>query len=202
MAKPEIPNRPHFRRTKPPISRLTGPKTAIRAQNIEQPFGTKIPFLGTKKPFESHFDHQEPGPTCTPARNRSPKVIAYEIAGHVLFSFLVRWIMVEAGRWAVGSTTRTGTPHLRLSFTQAIPELKHDMSRTPITASPQRVSRVLLPPLLIRIAEYVVRAARHRRHYPRPFDSKVRITGSGKRLSPGKLPTDQPQGSDTCKKVA
>ena len=52
MAKLEIPNRAHSCRTKPSISLLTGPKTAIRAQNIEQPFGTKIPFPDTKEPFQ------------------------------------------------------------------------------------------------------------------------------------------------------
>ena len=140
---------------------------------------------------ERHIKSQETGATYP--RTRSPERIAYEIAGHVLFYFLVRWMPVEAA-------TPHGQDPFGLSFTQAIRELQ-DMSRTPITASPQRVSRVLLPRLLIRIAEHVV-PARNGRHYPRPYDTKVRITGSGKRLLPNKLPTDQQQGSNTCKKVA
>ena len=48
MAKRENPDRTHSCRTKPSISRLTGPKTAIRAQEPEQAFGPE-------KPVESHF---------------------------------------------------------------------------------------------------------------------------------------------------
>ena len=129
----------------------------------------------------------------TSLRSRTPEGIAYEIAGHVLFYFLVRWMMVEAA-------TAHGRDPLRLSFTQAMRELQ-DMSQTLITASPQRVSRVLLPRLLARIAEHVV-PERRGRHYPRPHDTKIRITGSGKRLLPSKLPTDRPRGKNTQKEIA
>lgn len=129
----------------------------------------------------------------TSLRSRSPEGIGYEVAGHVLFYFLVRWMMVEAA-------TRNGQDPLRLSFTQTLRELQ-DMSQTLITASLQRVRCVLLPRLLARIAQHTV-SARPGRHYSRPHDTKVRITGSGKRRLPSKLPTDQPRVRTIRKKAA
>jgi len=116
----------------------------------------------------------------TTLRSRTAEGIAYEVAGHVLFYFLVRWLMVEAA-------TAHGQDPLRLSFSQALRELQ-DMSQTLITASPQRISQVLLPRLLARVAGHVV-PQRPGRHYTRPQDTKVRVTGSGKRMLPSKLPT-------------
>ena len=51
MPKPKNPDPTHFRRTKPSISRLTWPKTAIRTRKTEQAFGPEKPFLNKKKPF-------------------------------------------------------------------------------------------------------------------------------------------------------
>lgn len=129
----------------------------------------------------------------TSLRSRTPEGIRYEVAGHVLFYFLIRWLMVEAA-------TAHGQDPLRLSFTQALRELQ-DMSQTLITAAPQRVSRILLPRLLARIAEHLV-PKRPGRHYTRPHDTKVRITGSGKRLLPSKLPTNAPRRKNTQKRAA
>ncbi len=129
----------------------------------------------------------------TSLRSRTPEGIRYEVAGHVLFYFLIRWMMVEAA-------TAHGQDPLRLSFTQALRELQ-DMSQTLITASRQRVSRVLLPRLLARIAEHLV-PERPGRHYSRPHDTKVRITGSGKRMFPSKLPVDGQRRKKKVKKAA
>jgi len=129
----------------------------------------------------------------THLRSRTPEGIAYEVAGHVLLYFLVRWMMVEAA-------ARQGQDPLRLSFTEAMREVQ-DMSQTLITASTQRVSRVLLPRLLARIAEHVV-PPRPGRHYARPHDTKVRITGSGKRMLPSKLTTAEYRGNNKTKKAA
>lgn len=125
----------------------------------------------------------------TNLRSRTPEGIAYEVAGHMLFYFLLRWMMVEAA-------TAHGQNPLRLSFTQVLRELQ-DISQTLITASRQRVSQVLLPRLLACIAEHLV-PERPGRHYARPHDTKVRITGSGKRMLPSKLP---PNGTQTKKKT-
>ena len=129
----------------------------------------------------------------TSLRSRTPEGIGYEVAGHVLFYLLLRWTMVEAAK-------AHGQDPLRLSFTQSLRALQ-DMSQTLMTASPQRVSQVLLPRLLARMAERLV-PNRPGRHYTRPHDTKVRITGSGKRMSPSKLPTNEQRASKMPKKVA
>ena len=129
----------------------------------------------------------------TALRSRTPEGIRYEVAGHVLFYFLVRWMMVEAA-------TEHGQDPLRLSFTQALRELQ-DMSQTLITASPQRVSQVLLPRLLVRVASHVV-PERPGRHYTRPHDTKVKNKGKGKRQLPSKLSTVAPGHQNARKRAA
>lgn len=129
----------------------------------------------------------------THLRSRTGEGIAYEVAGHVLFYLLVRWMMVEAA-------TQHGQDPLRLSFTHAMRELQ-DISQTLITASTQHVSRVLLPRLLARIAEHVV-PERPGRHYPRPYDTKPKNKGDGKKQQPSKQPTNTPKPTKTRKQVA
>jgi hypothetical protein len=51
MAESEIPKRGHSGRAKSSRSRLTGPKTAIPAQNTEHPFGAENPFFAPKNPL-------------------------------------------------------------------------------------------------------------------------------------------------------
>jgi hypothetical protein len=126
-------------------------------------------------------------------RSRTAEGIAYEVAGHVLFYFLVRWMMVEAAK-------AHGKDPLRLSFTQALRELQ-DMSQTLVTASPQRVSRVLLPRLLARIAAHVV-PKRPGRHYARPHDTKVKNKGKGHKRLPAKLSTHAPRRQNKRKRAA
>jgi transposase len=112
-------------------------------------------------------------------RSRTPEGIAFEIAGHVLFYLLVRWMMVEAA-------VKHGCEPLRLSFTYALREL-HDLSEKLITSSPFRVRRVLLPRLLARVASHLV-PLRPGRHYPRPNDTKPKNKGKGRIRLPHKLP--------------
>jgi hypothetical protein len=111
-------------------------------------------------------------------RSRTPEGIAYEVAGHVLLHFLVRWLMVEAA-------VKSGQDPLRLSFLNALRELL-DLSPTLLTASPRRAAQVLLPRLLERMAAHVV-PLRPGRHFPRPGDTKVRYKGRGKPRLPSKL---------------
>ena len=120
----------------------------------------------------------------TSLRSRTPEGIRYEVAGHVLFYFLIRWMMVEV------ATAHKEDP-LRLSFSQALRELQ-DISQTLITASPRRVSRVLLPRLMARIAQHLV-PQRPGRHYSRPYDTKVKYKGRGHRRLPSKLSTKLPR---------
>jgi hypothetical protein len=97
MAKCKISDQTHSCRTKPSFSRLTGPKTAIRAQNTEQAFGKK-------KPFESHFKPQEAGATCprTP-RTPPPSPVRHESQNRRKRETVV------ARQAANGSTTKEAT---------------------------------------------------------------------------------------------
>ena len=106
---------------------------------------------------------------------------------------LVRWMMVEAAM-------AHGQDPSRLSFTQALRELQ-DMSQTLITASRQRVSRVLLPRLLARIAKHLV-PKRPGRHYTRPYDTKVKNKGNENRQLPSKLPTHAARRRKTQRQAA
>lgn len=110
-------------------------------------------------------------------RSRTPAGIYYEIAGHMLLYFLVRWLMVEAAFTA-------GLDPLRLSFKGALEELC-DLRHALLLATPQRVQRVLLPRLLHRISQHLV-PFRPGRHFPRPNDPKTKTRGRGKRPIPHK----------------
>jgi hypothetical protein len=111
-------------------------------------------------------------------RGRTRRTIDYEIASHVLLYLLVRWLMVE-------SALEAGEDPLSLSFIDTLREIDL-MMQTLITASPGRVSKVLLPRLLQRIAEHRV-PPRPGRHYPRPNDTKVKNLGHGKKRLPSKI---------------
>jgi hypothetical protein len=90
-------------------------------------------------------------------RSRSPQSIQYEVAGHVVLYFLVRWLMVEAGE-------KHGVDPLRLSFKNALYELIA-IHPSLVTARPQWAN-TLLRRLLKRIAEHEV-PYRPGRQYPR-----------------------------------
>jgi len=94
-------------------------------------------------------------------RSRSPRGIEYEIAGHVLLYFLVRWLMVEAAK-------EHDAHPLRLSFKHALQEFE-DLRPLLLLRSAEYVRNVLLPKLLSRIAQHRI-AVRPGRHYPRRGD--------------------------------
>jgi hypothetical protein len=94
-------------------------------------------------------------------RSRTAEGIAFEVAGHVVLYLLTRWLMFEAAE-------AYGLPALRISFTQALREI-NDIRHALLSATPQRVRRVLLPRLLWRIAQHLV-PLRPGRHFPRPAD--------------------------------
>jgi hypothetical protein len=112
-------------------------------------------------------------------RSRTPEGIAFEVAGHILFYLLVRWMMVEAA-------VKHGHPPLRLSFTHALREL-HDVSEKLVTSPMSWVRRVLILRLLARIASHLV-PLRPGRHYSRPNDTKTKNIGKGRIRLPSKLP--------------
>jgi hypothetical protein len=91
-------------------------------------------------------------------RSHTPASIQYEVAGHVVFYLLVRWLIVEAA-------VKHGLDPLRVSFLHALEELEA-MRPLLICSSPLWVARILLPRLLERIASHLV-PVRPGRHYPR-----------------------------------
>jgi hypothetical protein len=90
-------------------------------------------------------------------RSRTPESIQFEVAGHVVLYFLIRWLMVEAA-------LQHGLDPLRLSFKNALRELLA-MHASLITAKGRWI-RVLLGRLLDRIAAHQV-PYRPGRSYPR-----------------------------------
>ena len=105
-------------------------------------------------------------------RSRTPEGIRYEVAGHVLLYFLVRWLMVEAAAHA-----GLDDP-LRLSFKAALEELA-DMRVSLLLADAEYARRILLPRLLQRIARHQV-PFRPGRHYARPRDTQAKYKGKGR----------------------
>ena len=94
-------------------------------------------------------------------RGRTAKSIEFEIAGHVLLYFLIRWLMVE-------SAEQHGGQPLRLSFKHALQEFE-DLRALLVVSAPSHVRDVLLPKLLARIAQHAI-SIRPGRHYPRLGD--------------------------------
>ena len=94
-------------------------------------------------------------------RGRCHQSIEFEIGGHVLLYFLIRWLMVEAA-------TKHEAHPLQLSFKHALQEFE-DLRPLLITSSPHRVRCVLLPRLLDRIAQHRI-SIRPGRHFPRTGD--------------------------------
>jgi len=91
-------------------------------------------------------------------RSRTVASIEYEVAGHVVYYLLVRWLMTEAA-------AKHGLDPLRLSFVEAVRELEA-IRVALLAADPRWATCVLLPRLLDRIAQHPV-LVRPGRHYPR-----------------------------------
>ncbi len=81
-------------------------------------------------------------------RSRTPEGIYYEVAGHILYYLLVRWLIVEAAVAAKVSP-------LRLSFTCALREINEQWSNA-VVASEAWLQETLRPRLLQRIASHQV----------------------------------------------
>lgn len=111
-------------------------------------------------------------------RSRTPEGIAFEVAGHLLLSFLVRRLIVEAA-------LAVGVAPLRLSYKGALEDVL-DMGESMLKADERPARRVLWPRLLDQIGSHVI-PFRPGRHYPRPNDTKVKNKGKGKKQLPSKL---------------
>jgi hypothetical protein len=91
-------------------------------------------------------------------RSRTPEGIHYEVAGHVLYYLLMRWLIVEAA-------VAAGVSPLRLSFQAALEEVA-TMAPQARLASEGWLKETLRPRLLQRIAGHAV-SERPGRTYPR-----------------------------------
>jgi Transposase DDE domain len=111
-------------------------------------------------------------------RSRTTEGIAFEVAGHLLLYFLVRRQMVEAALAA-------GVAPLRLSYKAALEDVQ-DMKESLLKAGERSAQRELLPKLLEQIGSHPV-PFRPGRHYPRPYDTKIKNKGKGKQQLPSKL---------------
>jgi hypothetical protein len=89
-------------------------------------------------------------------RSRTAEGVAFEVAGHVILYFLTRWLIFEAAQ-------SHGVPPLRISFTEALREI-NDIRHALLLADSQRVRRVLLPRLLLRIAQHLYLTRPSMRH--------------------------------------
>jgi Transposase DDE domain len=112
-------------------------------------------------------------------RCRRPEGIQYEVAAHVLTYLLVRWLILEAAQQG-----KIDDP-LRISYLEALRELR-EIAPAMICATPSRLQCVLLPRLLLRIAQHQV-PLRPGRHFPRPSDGKAKNKGRGRKQLPAKL---------------
>jgi len=111
-------------------------------------------------------------------RSRTPKSFQYELAGHLVYYLLVRWLIVQAAE-------KHGLDPLRISFSDALRELEQ-MRGVLITSSHAWIRNGLLPRLLARIASHLV-PLRPGRHYPRPNDTKIKDMGNGEKRLASKL---------------
>lgn len=111
-------------------------------------------------------------------RSRTPASVEYELAGHVVYYLLLRWLIVLAAE-------KHGLDPLRISFTHAVRELEC-MRPALVTSNLTWICEVLLPRLLARIASHTV-PLRPGRHYPRPNDTKPKDKGRGLRQLASKL---------------
>jgi Transposase DDE domain len=144
-------------------------------------------------------------------RSRTPGGICYEVAGHVLYYLLVRWLIVEAAAAAKQSP-------LRLSFTAALREI-NEQWQSAVVASEPWLRQTLRPRLLERLGSHVAeerpgrtaprgkkerradkrakdtKRAKDAKSRPKKKDKPRRWFGHGWDLSGPKVaPTEPPQG--------
>lgn len=111
-------------------------------------------------------------------RSRTTEGIAFEVAGHLVLYFLLRWLMVEAASAA-------GVSPLRLSYMGALEDVQ-DMRESLLKAGVRQAQRILWRRSVEQIGSHVI-PFRPGRHYPRPHDTQVKNKGKGKRQLPSKL---------------
>jgi hypothetical protein len=123
-------------------------------------------------------------------RSRTPEGIYYEVAGHVLYYLLVRWLMVEAAQ-------KAGASPLRLSFTSALAEIDGQWAAA-VVASRGWLEQTLRPRLLERVGSHPVeerpgrtapRGAKARRAAKRTLDAKLAKAAKSR---PKKAPRPRP----------
>jgi Transposase DDE domain len=123
-------------------------------------------------------------------RSRTPEGIYYEVAGHVLYYLLVRWLMVEAAQAA-------GVSPLRLSFTAALEEITGQWASA-VVASRDWLEQTLRPRLLERLSSHQVeerpgrtapRGTKARRAAKRALDAKLAKAAKSR---PRKTPRPHP----------
>jgi hypothetical protein len=144
-------------------------------------------------------------------RSRTAEGIYYEVAGHLLYYLLVRWLMVEAAVAAQCSP-------LRLSFTATLGEINAQW-HSAVTASPEWFKQTLRPRLLQRVGSHETkerpgrsapRGKKARRAAKRATDAKRAKAAKSRRKKKAKsrrwfgqgwnlagrqvVPTDPPQG--------
>jgi hypothetical protein len=113
-------------------------------------------------------------------RSRTPRSIEYEVAGHVMFYFLTRWLMVQAAHETKQNPRRLSFLKTLRALDQAVPVLSR--------ATPQRVAQILLPNLRKKISRSKV-PYRPGRHYSRPGDTKSKYKGRNYYQPPAKIPS-------------
>jgi hypothetical protein len=115
-------------------------------------------------------------------RSRTPEGIYYEVAGHVLYYLLVRWLMVEAAQ-------KAGVSPLRLSFTAALAEINGQWPSA-VVASRIWLEKTLRPRLLERVGSHRVverpgrtapRGIKARRAAKRTLDAKLAKAAKSRR---------------------
>jgi hypothetical protein len=123
-------------------------------------------------------------------RSRTPEGIYYEVAGHVLYYLLVRWLMVEAAQAA-------GVSPLRLSFTAALEEITGQWASA-VVANRGWLEQTLRPRLLERLSSHQVeerpgrtapRGTKARRAAKRAVDAKLAKAAKSR---PKKTPRPRP----------
>jgi hypothetical protein len=123
-------------------------------------------------------------------RSRTPEGIYYEVAGHILYYLLVRWLMVEAAQ-------KAGVSPLRLSFTAALEEINGQWAAA-VVARRGWLEQTLRPRLLQRVGSHQVeewpgrtapRGSKARRAAKRALDAKLAKAAKSR---PKKTPRPRP----------
>lgn len=123
-------------------------------------------------------------------RSRKAEGIYYEVAGHLLYYLLVRWLMVEAAEVV-------GVSPLRLSLTAALEEINGQWSAA-VVASRSWLEQALRPRLLARVGSHQVperpgrtapRGRKARRAAKRVVDAKLAKAAKSR---PKQIPRPRP----------